>query len=90
MAEPTRCPHATRVRLDDPLGDEESQPEAAPIVVLDLREALEHHLDLAGRNANALVADRTLHLASGRFATKRNAAAPRAELDRIGDQLAHT
>jgi hypothetical protein len=42
------------------------KPEAAPIVVLDLREALEHQLNLVGRNPGALVADRTLQLAAAR------------------------
>ena len=45
------------MRFDDAPGDEEPQPEAAPIVGLDLREALEHQLDLVGRNPGAFVAN---------------------------------
>jgi len=53
----------------------------------DLREALEHQLNLVGRNPCALVVDRTLQLACGRLATKSNAAAARAELDGVRDQV---
>src|SRR5688572_5658371 len=77
LAECARGPHAALVRLDDAPGDEEPQPEAAPIVVRDLREPLEHLLNLIGRNTGALVAHRTLQLTGDRLATKRNAAAAR-------------
>src|SRR5688500_389477 len=81
-------PDPPGVRVDNTARDEQAQPEATAIVLVNLREPLEHRFDSIGRDARALVAYRDLHLIVDALGAQQDAGAARAELDRVTNQVA--